>query len=259
LRFYRIRKFPSKPILAIFITAVIILSIKLLPGFRNAAFETLAKPLKIFSGAKTYFMRVEKLRVENILLKQRLSVLSIDLARMAEIEKENERLHGLLGFRKSLRYKTFAALVIGRSPADWRQTLIINKGKKDGLREHMPCATAKGFIGSIIEAGETTSKVMLITDPNSKVGVVLKNSRESGLLTGSPEGLCKVIYLSVDEEIKDGDEVVTAGFGDLVPKGLGIGNVSAVAIDKVKLYKYAIVRPFEDMNKVEEVICIDVK
>ena len=136
---------------------------------------------------------------------------------------------------------------------------MINKGKVDGIKKRMPCATSKGFIGTVIEVGASTSKVMLVTDPNSRIGVVLQNSRESGVLIGSPrEGICKVKYLSLDGIIDKGEEVVTAGFNTFLPKGLRIGRVASVGIEKTKLYKYAVVNPFEEMNKIEEVICIKI-
>ncbi len=204
-------------------------------------------------------MHTRFLSEENLLLKQRIAALSLELARNREIEAENERLRSLLNLKKTLRAETIAACVIGRDSTDWRRSLILDKGAKDGIKIHMPCATAKGFVGSVVEIAPHTSKVMLITDSNSRVGVILEPSRESGLLTGSPEGLCRVIYLSIDAEIKRGDLVVTAGFNPFLPKGLKIGRVVASSVEKTGLYRYALIEPFEDMNKIEEVICIDVR
>jgi len=121
----------------------------------------------------------------------------------------------------------------------------------------MPCATVKGLIGSVEEVSPDSSKIMLITDPNSKIGVLLEPSRESGLLTGSPQGECKVIYLPLDSKIRKGERVVAAGFSKTAPKGLAIGEVVAIGVENPNLYKYAIVKPFEGMGRVEEVLCID--
>ena len=97
---------------------------------------------------------------------------------------------------------------------------------------------------------------MLITDADSRIGVLLDASREIGILTGSPQGTCRVIYLSLDGSMDEGEKVLTAGFGASFPKGLPVGRVKAVETEKTNLYKYAVVETFADLNKIEEVICI---
>lgn len=257
MRIYRVRKFPSK--LFLIILAIIIISV--IPGARrglkNFAFGLLAKPFRVVTGAKEYFARAKKLSDENLLLKQRLAAMSVTLARMEETALENKRLGALLNFRKDLRYDTVVAKVIGRDATDWRRSVIINKGKAHGIKEHMPCATARGLIGSVVDVATDSSKVMLITDFNSRVGVVLEPSRESGVLAGFSRGRCKVIYLSLDGNIKKGERVLTAGFSAFFPKGLVVGKVTDTTVEKTGLYKYAIVEPIVDMNRIEEVICID--
>lgn len=181
----------------------------------------------------------------------------MSLARMRETALENERLATLFDFKKDLTYETIVAKVIGRDATDWRRSIIINKGKRHGLKERMPAATAEGLIGSVVDVAYDSSKVMLLTDPNSRIGVVFESSRESGLLVGFSGGVCKVIYLSLDCDIKKGERVLTAGFSSFFPKGLVVGRVVDTALEKTGLYKYAIVRPIVDLNRIEEVICID--
>lgn len=259
MRIYRIRKFPARLFILILAITIIAFNPKIRHGLKSFAFEILAKPIKFLSGIKEYFASAKKLYGENLLLKQRNAALSVTLARMKEMSSENERLEALLRFKKDSAHTCFAAKVIARDLADWRRAVIINKGKRDGVREGMPCATAKGLIGRVVEAGPASSKVMLITDPDSRVGVILESSRESGVLTGGGEGICRIIYLSLDGEVERGDAVLTAGFSAFIPKGLPVGSVTSTGVEKAKLYKYAVVEPFENMNKIEEVVCIDIK
>ena len=224
---------------------------------KNFAFEILVKPFRVASGAKAYLAGVKNISEENLLLKQRLAMLSLELAQTENIVSENERLKALLNFKKGLDYRAIAAKVIGRDSTDWRKTVIIDKGKNQGIKERMPCATAKGLIGSVVEAGSDSSKVMLLTDPNSRVGVRLEPSREAGVLVGFSQGECKVIYLSLDGDVRKGEAVFTASFSAFFPQGLVVGRVTEVANEKANLYRYALVRLAEDMNRIEEVICID--
>jgi len=258
LQIYRIRKFPAKLSIFIIVLLIIVFNPRIRTGVKNFAFEILIKPFKVTSGIKTYFTRTKSLSEEILSLKQRVGALSVELARMKEVSLESERLRELLKFKKSLQYRTIVAKVIARDATDWRSAMIINKGRSRGIAEHMPCATTKGLIGSVAEVGPASSKVMLITDPNSKIGVILESSRESGVLVGSPQGTCKVIYLSLDADMKKGEKVLTAGFSAFFPKGLVVGEVTEVGIETPGLYKYAIVNPVCDMGKIEEVICIEV-
>ena len=257
MQLYRIRKFPSKLFILALAILIIALSPKVRLGLKNFTLGILTKPLTVLSGIQSRLVRAKSLSDEKLLLKERLAMASLELARMKEVSSENKRLNDLLGFKENSDYKGTIAKVVARDSTDWRSAIIINKGKKDGIEERMPAATAKGLIGSVAEVGPSTSKVMLITDPNSRVGVVHEISRESGVLVGFSQGMCKVIYLSLDSDIKKGERVLTAGFSAFFPKGLVVGRVSDVGVEKAKLYKYAIVDPVENMGKIEEVICID--
>lgn len=226
-------------------------------GVKNISFTILAKPFETLSRAKTRLKSVKNISDENLELKQRIADLSVDLFRMEGVSKENERLKELLAFSKGVPYKTIVAEVIARDSSDWRRMVIINKGKRSGIKLHMACATTRGLIGTVSEVGPDSSKVMLITDPNSRIGVIVEPSREGGVLVGSPDGSPRVIYLSLDAKVEKKDKVLTAGFGFFLPKGLPVGEVSKTEIESTSLYKFAVVDTFESLNRLEEVLCID--
>ena len=256
MRIYRIRKFPTKLVILVLVVSIVTLNPTIRIAVKNFTFEILIKPFKFFSKIKTYFVSKKNLLNESIYLKERLAHLSIELARTESLARENKRLKSIIDFKKTLPSKTIVAKVIGRDSVGWRRSLIIDKGSSDGIKEHMSCATSKGLVGSILDVGKHSSKVMLITDPGSRVGVIIDPSRESGILTGSPKGDCKVIYLSLDALLEKGDRVITAGFSSFFPKGIPIGKIKKIEIEKNKLYKYASVDTYENMNQIEEVVCI---
>jgi len=128
--------------------------------------------------------------------------------------------------------------------------------KKDGIFKDMAVVSSQGLVGRVREVGKTFGKVMLINDVNSKVACLLQRTREQGLLVGTPEGRCKLIYLSLEDDIAKGDTVITSGTGSIYPKGMLIGEVVYVAKERGRLYKYAIVKPYAELSKIEEVLCI---
>ena len=116
--------------------------------------------------------------------------------------------------------------------------------------------STRGIVGRIVEIGKYSSKVLLITDPNLKVGVLIRRNRQGGVMVGRPGYRCKIIYIALDSDAKAGDTVITAGFGSIFPKGILVGEIEKVGKEEGRLYKYAIVRPSQDLSKLEEVLCI---
>jgi rod shape-determining protein MreC len=153
-------------------------------------------------------------------------------------------------------FSAIPAQVIGRDPSNWSNSLIIDKGSSSGIKSNMAVMSTRGLVGRIVEVGRLSSKALLITDPNLKVGVLVRRNRQGGIMTGRPGGRCKIIYISLDSDVKPGDKVMTAGFGSVFPKGILIGEVEKVGKEEGRLYKFAILKPSQDLSRLEEVLCI---
>lgn len=195
-------------------------------------------------------------RDENRLLRQRVDLLNRKLEESRMLQAENQRLKEILGFKEAIPHASVPSEVIGRDPTNWSNSLIIDKGAAQGVRQGRAVISMKGLVGRVLEVGKYSSKILLITDPNSKVGTVIQRNRQGGILVGRPDGKCKMIYIALDSDVSNGDKVITAGFGTIFPKGILIGEVIEVGKEPGRLYKYAIVRPSQDMSKLEEVLCL---
>jgi len=221
--------------------------------------DTTSPALKVFHSFLGFLENIAPfaaLRGENKILWERLDLLT----RMAEeaqaVNDENARLKNLLNFQKTISYVSIAAEVIGRDPSNWSNSIIIDKGTSNGIKQNMAVMSMRGLVGRIVEAGRNSSKVLLITDPNLKVGVMILRNRQGGVMVGRPGGRCKVVYISLDSDAKAPDKIMTAGFGSVFPKGILIGSIEKVGKEEGRLYKYAIVKPSQDLSKLEEVLCI---
>jgi len=146
--------------------------------------------------------------------------------------------------------------IIGRDPSHWSQTILLNKGQKQGIEIDMAVLGTEGLVGRVIAVEPHWSKVLLITDPDSKVGAILERSRETGLLVGTSRGLLTLEYLSTGADVREGDRVLTAGFGEIFPKGILIGEVVGFGIREETLLMYALVKPQEKLSQLEEVLCL---
>jgi rod shape-determining protein MreC len=216
-------------------------------------------PLKVITRAFNYINSISQLPYldsEKFALKSRVRELEKELVELNEVLSENERLRSLLGLKQALKKSSIPAMVIGRDPNNWSSVVFIDKGKNDGIVKDMVAISGQGLVGRVRELGKTMAKVMLINDIDSKVGAIVQRSREQGLLIGTAEGDCKLIYLSLDSDINKGDEVLTSGTGGIYPKGVLIGQVMEIEKEKARLYKYAIVKPSSELSKLEEVLCV---
>lgn len=216
---------------------------------------SVAAPGNIFT-AISKFTPFASLRDQNKALRNKIDAQARALEEAKSIYAENQRLKDLLALRKTLGYSTVTAQVIGRDPSNWSDSIIIDKGSDGGVVANKAVISSKGLVGRVVELGRRSAKILLITDPNSKVGVVLERNRQGGMLLGRSDGTCKMIYIALDSDIAKGDKIVTAGLGSAFPKNIPAGEVISVGKEPGRLYKYAIIKPVDDLSKLEEVLCV---
>lgn len=205
------------------------------------------------------FFNYRNILKENKELKRKLDLLKREMTKIREAQLESERLHKLLDFKQKYPHKTVAAEVIGKDSSNWVQTIIINKGKKHNIKKGTVVLTYSGLIGKVIEAADSTSKIILITDPSLKVAAKIQRTRDEGIVEGAYKDLCRIKYLPLESKILKGDKVITSGFSQFFPPDLLIGRIISVDRDPSNLYQIAIIKPEVDLLKLEEVLCIEKK
>ncbi|HYM91828.1 MAG TPA: rod shape-determining protein MreC [bacterium] len=198
---------------------------------------------------------IGQLRVENRRLNAEVARLREENARLQEDAQAAQRLRSLLAFKQP-SYRTVSARVIGRDPSHWFNTLLIDRGPEDRIRRNDPAVTSEGLVGHIIETSGSWARVLLILDPRSAVGVLVGQSRDAGVAEGQGQPILRVKYLSRDAEIHPGDQVVTAGLGEIYPRGLVVGTVVGVARTDGDLFQEAMVRPAADLDHLEEMLIL---
>lgn len=173
-----------------------------------------------------------------------------------EIEMANSRLHNLLNFQKAPNSRVVAAAVIGKDPSGWFKTLIIDKGKSEGLKKGLPVVLPQGIVGQVIEVSSHYSKVMLIIDRNSAVDALVQRSRARGIIKGASADQCRFEFVLRKHDVQTGDTVVASGLDGVYPKGLRIGRVSDLSERKSEIFYDITVAPFVDYETLEEVLVI---
>lgn len=189
-------------------------------------------------------------------LELRVAELEAKQVRFEETFRENERLKELLNFKKSLPAHSIACRVIAYDVSPWRKSVVLDKGKTEGIRKDMPVLSPKGLVGRVIEVGLSTSRVLLLTDFASGVSAMTAESRAQGVVVGDGSPVLKMKYLMVDSGVAVEEMVLTSGAGGLFPKGLRMGRLTSILRDPDGLHLIAHVEPFVDFSKLEEVLCL---
>ncbi len=197
---------------------------------------------------------------ENEQLRRENQQLKVQLMQNAEITRENARLRTAVGWQKQTPWKLKLARVIARDPSSWWRTIQIDVGSQHGIRPNLPVLVPEGLVGRISAVGATRSQVLLLGDPNMRVGALVqdKDARENGIVISSSSPLEQSMvtfqYFSRSSVIKPGQNVITSGEGGVFPKGIPIGQIVDIRDNSLGLSTDARVRVSADLNSLEEVL-----
>ena len=175
---------------------------------------------------------------------------------LKEFKLSNSRLRNLLNFEKTITDRILSAEVIGKDPSPWFKTVLIDKGKNDGVETGMAVVVPKGIAGQVTDVSSNYSKVLLIIDHNSAVDALVQNDRARGIIKGGSAEQCLFKYVLRKHDIEIGDIVVSSGLDGVFPKGLAVGYVSAVIKPKSGIFQEVTVTPYVDFEKLEEVLIV---
>ena len=238
-------------------------------GFESGAGSTLNPVQKVAYGFNRgvkdfvdFFLNFSDVRDENKELKKENDKLKAEIDEYSKLKEENERLQKVLNFKdEKNNYDYIGTNIIGISGDSILNGYIVDRGKDDGIEKGMVVISADGLVGQVSSVGNNWAIVQCIVNENVKVAVMVDSTRENtGILQGYKDyfnnNLAKVLNLPMDSEVKEGDIIVTSGLGGYYPKEIKIGEVVSVEEDRVKVMKSAIVKPYVDFNKIEELFIV---
>lgn len=234
-------------------------------GFiHKLGFEISGPIQKVFSGAtgsakgfKERYLELVSVREENMRLWKELHEARAEAHKNREALATNATLKKLLDFKESADVPMMATHIIGKDPSLWFRTVIVDRGSSDGVFKGMPVVTADGIVGQIITVSPNYSKVLLAIAPGSALDVLLQKSRVRGILKGTGKMIFKLDYVLKTVDVKEGDYVVTAGYGGMFPSGLPVGRVSKVVRKRRGMFLEVEVTPSVDFKTLEDMLIIE--
>lgn len=220
---------------------------------------------KFNSGVKDFggfIFNFSSVRKENEELKKKNGELESKVIDYQSLKDENERLRKTLNFKdQRAEFNYIGCDIVEKGSNGMLDQFVINRGSKDGIEKRMIAVTYEGLVGQVTSVGSNWAIVQTLANENIAVsGAVESTNDNNGIVKGYKDNnnnlLAKLYYLPLDSNIKKGDVILTSGLGAVYPKGIRIGSVVDIEEDKGKVMKNAIIKPYVDFNKLNEILII---
>ena len=260
--------------IGIIITIIVLIVLVLLTNIKTGsitgvenAFSKIVMPIQNgltylknkLAGNNAFFEDINNIKAENEALREKNSELEEALRELEIIKAENATLREYNNMsEKYAEYKTVPAYIINKDISNLSDTMVINAGSNDGIKENMPVITSEGLVGYVLSTTDRTSKIQPIIDPATSVSASLSTSRDGVIVKGTlgSDKTLNLMYIPTDADIVLEDTIETSGIGGIYPKGILIGKISQIIESKNITDRYAIVETAVDFSKLETVLVI---
>lgn len=251
------------------VIALLLMTLRLEPyvvGIKTAVWYIFS-PSAVYSGhffnkldsLKGGLFRLVRVDGENYILREQNALLSKRAMERDALEEENNRLRALLDLKQKKYSAAVAAHITGRDWREWFRSVVIDKGADEGIVFSAAVVREDGaspsLVGRVMEVGDHSSKVLLITDAASSVSARIEGKGDMGLLEGQNRSWVALNYLSQNSQIEPGDRVMTAGLA-VFPPGIPIGIVESVTTTPDGYFKTAKVIPTSPFTSLREVLVL---
>lgn len=170
--------------------------------------------------------------------------------RLIDLESQNQQLRSLLGDTSATTAPDIFAPVVGRSVDEWWDQVVLGRGSQQGISTGSIVLAPGGLVGRIIHTTDHTSRVMLISDPMSSVGVMVSRTRNQGYIRGQGSQQAVMRFFDKTPDVRPGDVISTSSNSTLFPPGLPIGVIESVQM-KASPSPQAIIRITAPINRLE--------
>jgi rod shape-determining protein MreC len=172
------------------------------------------------------FQSYQRIYQQNQELRRELQQMKSWKEAALQLEQENARLLDLNSVRLDPRLTHVTGVVMADSGSPFRQSVLLNVGRRDGLLDGWATMDGLGLVGRISGVGENASRVILLTDTTSRIPAVIQPSGQNALVVGDNTRSPPIDFLENPDLVRPGDRVVSSGDGGVFPAGLVIGQVA---------------------------------
>ena len=141
------------------------------------------------------------------------------------LESENKSLRELLNLKIDPQYEYVSARIMTGAGNTYVKSLLVAAGTGQGVNKGDAVLSGEGLVGRIIEAGAKSSRILLVTDINSRVPILIEDTLQHAIMKGTNTSIPKLIHFTRESDITEGGRIITSGHGGVYPPGLPIGRI----------------------------------
>ena len=188
-------------------------------------FDVASRPFVHIANTSTEIKKLTLLQTENQRLRAENQKLRSWYLKALSLNTEVQALRGLANLKVPGTQSFVSTRVIADSGNAFVKSLLIPVGTQDGVAEKQAVVSEEGLIGRVVSSGENASRVLLMTDVNSRIPVMVEGIREKAILAGQNDDVPTLTHISKDAVLEEGARVLTSGHGGYFPLGLPVGRV----------------------------------
>ncbi|KAF0676659.1 rod shape-determining protein MreC [Profundibacterium mesophilum] len=189
------------------------------------SFDWALVPVTQIAGMIEDFQSYTRIYEQNQELRRELQQMKAWKEAALQLEQQNAKLLDLNKVRLDASLTYITGVVLADSGSPFRQSVLINIGGRDGIVDGWATTDGLGLVGRISGVGETSARVILLTDSNSRIPVAIQPSGQRAILAGDNSPLPPLDFVETPEAIRPGDRIVSSGDGGVFPAGLLVGQV----------------------------------
>ncbi|MEE4120613.1 MAG: rod shape-determining protein MreC [Paracoccaceae bacterium] len=198
-------------------------------------FEWVSVPVRRMADMVRDFQSYQRLHAQNRDLRRELQQMKAWREAAVQLEQQNAKLLALNNVRLDPRLTSVSGVVIADSGSPFRQSVLLNVGARDGIVDGWATMDGLGLVGRISGVGKNTARVLLLTDPTSRIPVTVQPSGQRAMLMGDNSAAPQLGFVEDPSLIRAGDRVVSSGDGGLFPAGLLVGEVAVAASGQLRV------------------------
>jgi rod shape-determining protein MreC len=217
---------------------------------------------KFFNAFFDYFYDKKKLVKSVGDLTYKNNMLEHKVSSLMSLELENARLRKLLDLKERYpSFNTISASVIAKDGGNYSRFITIDKGSQNGILVNQAVISNEGLVGLVFEVGYNWAKVQTILDSSTSVGSRIIRTGDISITEGDTSlinsGLLKLLYISKQFTISEGDIIETSGLGEIYPRGIVIGRIKEIKISQNANSQYATIIPSVNFSNIYEVLVVE--
>jgi rod shape-determining protein MreC len=196
-------------------------------AFNDAAvplLEIAAQPLRGVNNIAPWWRRQIELAEDNRAIREELAELSAWRDAALNLGEQVRRQQEILNLEMSAPRSRVTAWTVADSGGPFVRARLVGVGQEHGVEPGYPAVNVYGLVGRTVNVGRRSSRILLLTDLNSRVSVMADRSNARAMMVGDNSEFPRLDYVGRAPDLRDGDRIVTSGDDNVLPRGLPVGD-----------------------------------